>query len=63
MLTSTDFDAFVSSIVVLVGMSRKTGILSALSVLRYNHVYDVDRLCSAGTLLIFQGCQGSFSLS
>jgi hypothetical protein len=31
-LTSTDFDAFVPLVVVLVGVSRKTGILSALSV-------------------------------
>jgi len=31
-LTNTDFDAFVSSVVVLVGISRKTVILSALSV-------------------------------
>jgi hypothetical protein len=51
MLTSTDFDAFVSSVVVLVGISRKIGILSAcLFVLRYNHVCGVDKLCSAGTL-------------
>ena len=62
-LTSTDFSAFVSSIVVLVGISRKTGILSTLSVCpKMQSCLWCRKLCSAGTILLFQGRPGSFSL-
>jgi hypothetical protein len=63
-LASTEFDPFVSSVAVLVGMSRKTGVCQHyVFVLRYNNVCYADELCSAGTLLILQSSLGSFSLS